>query len=78
MPQALYPMPPHLGTRARIVAGSIGIIWIAAGIAAVVLGVPAQQWGTVLLGVLAIYFGGIWWHAARQGRYAFWPFGGKG
>ncbi|HET7604037.1 MAG TPA: hypothetical protein VFK36_13515 [Gemmatimonadales bacterium] len=68
-------MAPQLGTLNRIVAGVIGVIWIAAGVAAVVLGIPAHQWGTVLLGVLAIYFGGIWWHVARKGRYAVWPFG---
>ena len=68
-------MPPQLGTLNRIVAGVIGIVWIAAGIAAIVLGVPAHKWGTVALGVLAIYFGGIWWHVARTGRYVVWPFG---
>jgi hypothetical protein len=53
----------------------IGVIWIAAGVVAVVLGIPAHRWGTVLLGVLALYFGGIWWHVARKGRYVVWPFG---
>ncbi len=68
-------MAPSLGKIPRIVAGVIGIIWIVAGVAAVMLGIPAHQWGTVLLGALAIYFGGIWWHVARKGRYAVWPFG---
>ena len=66
---------PHLSRIPRIVAGVIGIIWIAAGLVAVILGVPARQWGTVLLGALAVYFGGIWWHVARTGRYVAWPFG---
>ncbi|HET7109366.1 MAG TPA: hypothetical protein VFI41_00725 [Gemmatimonadales bacterium] len=68
MRQAISPL-------SRIVAGVIGVIWIVAGIAAVILGIPAHQWGTVLLGVLAVYFGSIWWHVARKGRYVAWPFG---
>jgi hypothetical protein len=68
-------MRQTLSTPNRIVAGVIGIIWILAGAAAVVLGVPAHKWGTVFLGVLAIYFGSIWWHVARTGRYVAWPFG---
>jgi len=68
-------MRQTLSTPSRIVAGVIGVIWIVAGVAAVMLGTPAHQWGTVLLGALAIYFGGIWWHVARKGRYVVWPFG---
>jgi hypothetical protein len=68
----------HLSRLPRIIAGVIGVIWIVAGMAAIILGVPARQWGTVLLGVLAVYFGGIWWHVARTGRYVAWPFGRRG
>jgi hypothetical protein len=25
-----------------------------------------------------VYFGGIWWHVARTGRYVAWPFGRRG
>lgn len=68
----------HVGNAGRFVAGILGVIWIAAGLAAIGLGVRGHQWGTVLLGVLAVYFGGIWWHVARTGRYAVWPFRRRG
>jgi hypothetical protein len=60
------------------VAGVIGVIWMAAGLAAIAVGARRRQWGTVLLGALAVYFGGIWWHVARTGRYVAWPFGRRG
>ncbi len=63
-----------LGRLSRTVAGLIGIIWMAAGLAAIGLGAVAREWGSVLLGVLAVYFGGIWWQVARTGRYLVWPF----
>lgn len=67
-----------LTTLPRIVAGVIGVIWMAAGLAAIVLGARGGQWGPVALGALAVYFGGIWWHVARTGRYVAWPFGRRG
>jgi hypothetical protein len=63
-----------LTTVPRIVAGVLGVIWMAAGLAAIALGVRGHQWGTVALGLAAVYFGGIWWHVARTGRYVAWPF----
>ena len=64
----------EIGRLPRLVAGVIGLIWMAAGLAAIVLGIHAGQWGAVVLGVLAVYFGAIWWKVARTGRYVVWPF----
>jgi hypothetical protein len=64
----------EIGRLSRLVAGMIGLIWMAAGIAAIVLGARATRWSAVVLGVLALYFGAIWWRVARTGRYVLWPF----
>ena len=68
----------HLDRTSRILLAALIILLVAGPFlprwAMFMLNV-SLSWGTVVLGLLAIYFGGIWWHVARKGRYAVWPFG---
>lgn len=69
-------MPAHtdLGSGGRILAGILATIWIAAGLAALTIGLwlrPAPL--LVLLGPLALAYGWLWVRVARTGRRLQWP-----
>jgi hypothetical protein len=69
-------MPAHteLGSGGRIIAGCLATIWIAAGLAALTIGLwlrPALL--LVLLGPLALAYGWLWVRVAQTGRRLQWP-----
>ena len=69
-------MPAHteLGSGGRTIAGILATIWIAAGLAALTIGLwlrPALL--LVLLGPLALAYGWLWVRVARTGRRLRWP-----
>jgi hypothetical protein len=51
-----------------MLAAMLAIVWIAAGVAAVALGMIRHQWVPLLLGPLAIGYGALWIRVARTGR----------
>ena len=65
---------PRITRASRIVAGILAVIWIAMGMASIWIGFVQRRWAAVLVGVLGVFFGGIWANVARTGRYAVWPF----
>ncbi len=52
----------------RIVGSLLAIVWLCAGIAAVVAGAIAQRWILIPIGLIALWYGFIWVRVARQGR----------
>ena len=65
-----------LGWGGRVIAASLAIIWLLAGFAAVVMGVWLQPGALpIILGLLAIGYGGLWLRVAITGRRQAWPFG---
>lgn len=68
-------MTRPLGTLSRIIAGILAVIWIGAGVVALILGALHSRWLTVVLGAVALAYGLVWVQVCRTGRYALWPFG---
>lgn len=56
------------GPAGRIVAAILALVWIAAGLAAIVLGVLQHHWVPLLLGPLAVGYGALWARVAQTGR----------
>lgn len=66
-----------LGWGGRVIAACLAIIWILAGLAAVVMGVWLRPGALpVILGLLAIGYGWLWLRVAVTGRRQAWPFRG--
>lgn len=67
--------PTQLDLPNRIVAGVLALVWIAAGFAAVALGLKEHHWLPILLGPLAVCYGALWVRVAQTGRKvdAPWP-----
>lgn len=51
----------------QIVSASLAVVWLCAGVVALVAGVVEQRWLLILVGVVALWYGVIWVHVARQG-----------
>lgn len=63
----------------RGVAVGLAVIFIAAGIIGVVLGVAKDQWLSILVALASIWWGSVWVHVAVKGRRLqfgelLWPF----
>ena len=56
----------------RIVALVLGLIWIAAGIVIVALGLSKRRWVLPVLGAVAIWYGLVWIRVMREGRRLQW------
>jgi len=52
----------------RIVAALLAMVWIGAGVAALIAGVTVQRWLLSLAGLMALWYGVIWLFVARHGR----------
>src|SRR5215510_11506863 len=53
---------------ARMMGALLAIVWLCAGVAALVVGATAQRWLLVLGGLVALWYGVIWVYVARWGR----------
>lgn len=61
-----------LNTANRITALVLALIWITAGIVAVVLGLSKRRWFFAALATVAIWYGLMWIRVVRQGRKLQW------
>ena len=52
----------------RIVGGSLAVVWICAGLAALVIGVLTPHWLLIIVGLAALWYGALWVCVARRGR----------
>ena len=52
----------------RIVGALLAMVWLCAGVIAIIAGATAQRWLLLLVGLMALWYGVIWGYAARQGR----------
>jgi hypothetical protein len=57
----------------RLVATLLAAVWIAAGLAAVMVALWTDRWLVMLLGPPAIWYGLLWVRVARTGRKLSWP-----
>ena len=58
-----------VGSRGRIFAAVMAIIWIAASIFGASRGFAAGTWYLALVGGAAVFYGCLWANVARTGRY---------
>jgi hypothetical protein len=64
-----------LGAGGRLVAACLALVWIGAGLAAVVIGLRLRPGVLpVVLGALAVGYGWLWVEVVRTGRKRPWPF----
>ncbi len=64
-----------LGAGGRVVAACLAVVWIGAGLAAVVIGLRRRPGVLpVVLGALAVGYGWLWVEVVRTGRKRPWPF----
>lgn len=56
----------------RIAAAALACIWLGAGAVALVLGIERGKAGTVMLAVLAIGYGLLWFRVAARSRLCTW------
>ena len=63
----------ELGPAGRPLAGLLAAVWIAGGIAVIVLGLLRGRWFVLLLGPLCVGYGLLWARVARTGRRLRWP-----
>jgi hypothetical protein len=64
-----------LGAGGRAVAACLAVVWIGAGLAAVVIGLRLRPGVLpVVLGALAVGYGWLWVEVVRTGRKRPWPF----
>jgi len=63
-------MPPRNESprTVRIVGALLATVWLCAGVLALVVGATAQHWLLVVVGLMATWYGVIWFYVARQGR----------
>ena len=63
-------MPPRNESprTVRIVGALLATVWLCAGVLALVVGATAQHWLLVVVGLMAAWYGVIWFYVARQGR----------
>jgi hypothetical protein len=63
-------MPPRQESprTVRIVGASLAIVWVSAGVAALLAGATGQIWILIPIGLAALWYGVIWAYVARQGR----------
>lgn len=61
-----------LGPLGRTVAALLALVWIAAGVAALVLGLGPHRRLGLLAGPFAIAYGVLWARVARTGRRLDW------
>jgi hypothetical protein len=63
----------ELGRGGRVAAACLAAVWTAAGLAAVILGIAVRPGVLpVVLGLLAMAYGGIWLRVAVTGRRVRW------
>jgi hypothetical protein len=53
---------------ARIVGALLAMVWLCAGVIAIIAGATAQRWLLILVGLMALWYGVVWVYVARQGR----------
>jgi hypothetical protein len=63
----------------RGVAGGLAVIFIAAGIAGIAMGMARHHWLLVLVGLISVWWGSVWARVAVKGRRLqfseiLWPF----
>ena len=63
----------ELGPAGRPLAALLAAVWIAGGIAVIVLGLRHGRWFVLLLGPLCVGYGLLWARVARTGRRLRWP-----
>ena len=63
-------MPPRNESprTVRIVGALLAAIWFCAGVLTLALAATAQDWLLVVGGLVAAWYGVIWFYVARQGR----------
>lgn len=53
---------------ARIVGALLAMVWMCAGIIALIAGASARRWLLIPAGLVALWYGVIWVFVAREGR----------
>ena len=49
-------------------AVGLAVVWIGAGLTAIVLGLRRGRWAVLIVGTLALWYGILWVRAVRLGR----------
>jgi len=52
----------------RIVGGLLAAVWVAAGLAALVIAVMKSRWLLAVVGLAALWLGALWMRVVRHGR----------
>jgi hypothetical protein len=52
----------------RIVGAVLAMVWLCAGVLGLVFGAIEQHWLLVVAGLMAAWYGVMWFYVARQGR----------
>jgi hypothetical protein len=52
----------------RIVGALLAMVWLCAGVIAIIAGATAQRWLLILVGLMAVWYGVVWAYVARHGR----------
>lgn len=58
----------HSRRTTRVVAASLALIWLGAGLTALVLAVLPRRWLLAFVGIGALWYGALWVQVARKGR----------
>jgi len=62
-------IPRHQSPRTvRVVGGLLAVVWLCAGLVALVIGVFTPRWLLVVVGLAALWYGVVWVFVVRQGR----------
>jgi hypothetical protein len=52
----------------RVVGGTLAVIWLVAGVAALAAAISSSRWLLLLVALTALWYSTVWLRAARQGR----------
>jgi len=55
-------------------AAFLAVIWGGAGVLAIYAGVTNRRWIGVVLGVICLFYSGLWVRVYRSGYYLWFPF----
>jgi len=64
MPSLVKPFSP----ADQLLAFALALLWIAAGVVGIVLGLHRGRWTALVVGIFALGYGIVWLRAARVGR----------
>jgi hypothetical protein len=59
----------------RTVALILALLWLAAGAAAITIGIRKKLWLLIVLGIFAAWYGLIWLRVFRERKQLRWPDG---